>query len=556
MIGATAYCQDFEGSGGAPYDRYLVVEPGKTWNITGNLYTSTGAEMPNFKVKLQDGSSGDLTEVLVAQNVTAIDFVPASDNDVGDYIELDVEGTVTDSSIALRDYGTLEISGGLVDTKVNVGNPAGSSGSASTVTIISGISGLPELKLRGHTQMTTYGGDITATGANDRVELREYSEITVPWEETLTVEGGSWLLTDHAQFNAADVRIFHGDWTVEGSASVQVGVLRPDTLRLDGDLVTVISGFVGREVGSTTYFPWDLTLWDSAALTAWDSAAFTAGFMVLPEVDNVQSSLSFGGQGQANLLTAGKLEMWGSMIAQAPAALKLDIYQDLSLATRLVRSLSGVTTITPFAAELVDLTMVEHPTVPTNLEVFCPDYDLSTDGPLFVDSPCVRRWNKVTAADNPNNSDGVVLRDAFSSTPISGGTTASPGSGLQPEALYAKDLVVNSGAILRVSPGVGTPNLNIYYTGTVTNNGSILDLNGNAYTPIKLIPTMYGDFDADGEGNETSDVNRFNAAFPSTINDPEYDMLVDFDCDGDIDCDDRTQYVNNWDPAGIENCPE
>ncbi len=112
-----------------------------------------------------------------------------------------------------------------------------------------------------------------------------------------------------------------------------------------------------------------------------------------------------------------------------------------------------------------------------------------------------------------------------------------------PEALYVKDLEVATGTTLDAD------NLGIYYTGTLTNNGTIE--NGSA---IELTPTTYGDFN--GDGDEPADVDRFNDAFPSEIDDDEYDPLVDWDCDGDADCDDRSQYILNWNPTGIEddNC--
>jgi hypothetical protein len=114
-----------------------------------------------------------------------------------------------------------------------------------------------------------------------------------------------------------------------------------------------------------------------------------------------------------------------------------------------------------------------------------------------------------------------------------------------PEALYVIDLEVTSGTDLQVN------GLNVYYTGTVTNNGTIKD-GGSAYSPIELVATLYGDFDADmasGGGGDPDDYGRFNDAFPSEIGDAEYDHLVDFDCDGYIDCTDRAQFLTNYPEA-------
>jgi len=148
-------------------------------------------------------------------------------------------------------------------------------------------------------------------------------------------------------------------------------------------------------------------------------------------------------------------------------------------------------------------------------------------------------------------SEVVRLIDLYASTPISGARELSGSSPLA-EALYVIDLEVESGAVLEAG---NTEDINIYYTGTLTNNGNIYKSDGTtAYTPIELTPTLYGNFDADqAGGNDTDDVNRFNAAFPSKVGDEEYDPLVDWNCDGFIDCLDRGQYIANWSPTGIED---
>lgn len=274
------------------------------------------------------------------------------------------------------------------------------------------------------------------------------------------------------------------------------------------------------------------------------------------DVNDVPSILTYDGIGNTFRGTVGTLRIEASLQRKTdPSTLEIDFSGSLQFATKTVRVIAGQTVLTEFDSEGVNVIAREHVPDPTNLETFCPDYDLAAGGPLFVDSPGVRRWNRVTVAHDPQTLDGVVLQDANSSTPISGATMAFPPSGLLPEALYTKDLVVDVGAVLKVGEDPNGSDLNIYYTGSVTNNGSILDKDGNAYTPIQLKPTLYGDFDADGEGNELADVTRFNDAFPSDSGDPEYDALVDWDCDGDIDCDDRTQYVTNWNPTGLEACP-
>jgi hypothetical protein len=215
------------------------------------------------------------------------------------------------------------------------------------------------------------------------------------------------------------------------------------------------------------------------------------------------------------------------------------------VASELVRVVGGVTQIIDFDAEGVT---VETTATNAEFETLGPDYDLSANGPLFTDSPCVRRWKEVII----DTSIYTRLSHYYESTPITCGYYGPSCTGdYLFEALYVKDLTVNSGKELVVQ------GMNVYYTGTVTNNGEITTDGEEAYTPIQLNPTLYGDFDGDDEGDETADVDRFNDAFPSDFGDAEYDPLVDWDCNGSIDCDDRAQYIANWDPAGIEDdsCP-
>ena len=46
------------------------------------------------------------------------------------------------------------------------------------------------------------------------------------------------------------------------------------------------------------------------------------------------------------------------------------------------------------------------------------------------------------------------------------------------------------------------------------------------------------------------DLERFNDGYCSEIGDEEYDPLVDWNCDGRIDCLDREQIIANWGTEG------
>ncbi len=176
------------------------------------------------------------------------------------------------------------------------------------------------------------------------------------------------------------------------------------------------------------------------------------------------------------------------------------------------------------------------------LEVFGPDCErCNPDEVLFVDSPCVRRWQTVTV----ESPQAATLWNQKTSTPITCAGSSCLGDEI-PEALYATDLVVTSGSTL------DTDNLNVYYTGKFTNDGTVLG--GGSVT--KLVPTLYGDFNGNGDGDEIPDVARFNFAFCSCIGDVNCDILVDWNWDGGGADSDRAKVNINWDsPPMITSGP-
>ena len=135
---------------------------------------------------------------------------------------------------------------------------------------------------------------------------------------------------------------------------------------------------------------------------------------------------------------------------------------------------------------------------------------------------------------------------------------SDPGCGIA-ETFYAIDIEVEDGATLALGSS------NVYYTGTVDTHTTGI-ITGNQ--PILLKPTSYGDFngnlvlDDDPLGNDY-DVERFNTGYCTDFGDVDYDPLVDWNCDGLINCHDRRHLVDNWgtitglvgESCALNNCP-
>lgn len=111
--------------------------------------------------------------------------------------------------------------------------------------------------------------------------------------------------------------------------------------------------------------------------------------------------------------------------------------------------------------------------------------------------------------------------------------------------MYVKDLTLAPGSKI-------VAEANLYYTGTlVSTDACVTDGSGQAISPILLYPTLYGDFDADGGGNDADDTAVFVDAWcscgrTSHCTNNRYDAFLDRDCDGDIDNDDKAKYNANW----------
>ncbi len=232
---------------------------------------------------------------------------------------------------------------------------------------------------------------------------------------------------------------------------------------------------------------------------------------------------------------------------------------------------SGVWSSLAFEVEGVQLKIQNGANIGGHMEAIGPDYELSDDDPLFTDSPCVKRWGELRILD-AGASDSTTITDQH---PNYGVEVGQGKTWQSQESVYAIDIFVEKDAILYVATplihAAGTV-FNIYYTGTVDLNctgsdcGEILNLDNTDYTPIKLVARLFGDFDgatAGNDGDTTSNRDRFEDAWCTcerkTTPDAAYDALTDWDCDGDVDDVDRTQYLANWTGAtelnSLSSCP-
>lgn len=192
------------------------------------------------------------------------------------------------------------------------------------------------------------------------------------------------------------------------------------------------------------------------------------------------------------------------------------------------------------------------------MDTFAPDYkrgagsvDFNPHNVVFSDAICTPRWGEVQTVFGDTNGS-VEVANFYKNTPIAD-IPGQVSGGELPEALYTDDLTVASGTTF-VNNG-----FNIYHTGAYTLNGS---MSGSGLV-IQLEVTPYGDFGGDQVANDAGDVTRFNNAFPSCVSGvgcstAGWDPLVDWNCDGYINCADRAQFLVNWPSAtGLDNdsCP-
>ncbi len=540
----TGECLSFEGDGGSPTDRFMRVDAGNTLDVGGVL---KGSNSTQFKLLLQDGSSGDLTTVSVDDDLLRIAIAAARSNNA-DFAKIDVTDDVIDSSIVVRKDADIDVGGDMTGTAagghkltVDVSGDVDIVGDLTDVAVTLGASSIGI----GDSATTVDIGSVGASNATDE-DWTLKGAVDVTAAGVFKVNGSTMTLSGNSTLTSGITD--GGSWIVEDLAELTVttgnnAYFTPDSLVIDG--ATVEADHFGFDA-STVLPVWQMTIKNGgAAKTTIEGAIRLAG---TGQGLSENSVLTYVGTG--NSMTSRNIELGGELVSGGTGATLDIVYDDPFLvSTETVRVENGMTIITQFDTEGVTLKPIvgDDPT-----EVFGPDYDgHNGSSVLFTDSPCVRRWAEVTYDDS--SAVDRILDDYYCSTPISGSATdlcpGGPPTGGVPEALYVIDLTVDSGATL------DTNGYNVYYTGTLTNNGTIESV-GSSYTPVKLTPRLYGDFNSDGDGDEPdqagSDTRRFNDAFCTCIGDTDYDILVDWNCDGRIDDDDRDQYNTNWgDPTAL-----
>lgn len=581
-------CNSFEGKKGSA-DRFLLIEAGNELTVEEDLYRS-GVLGANFLVKFQDGSSGDPTTLLVKgidnameDNLRDVGLGPAAGHRA-DWVKLDVDGDIKDVSMTLGDDAVVVVGNDFPDRRGKVTGPGDGSvawtiGNRGVVDIFDMVTGVDMsfgTSGAGETDTTDVWiykvGDAT-NAITDTWTIRGYSEVEVefridcssavpPLTSKVTVQDhatllagalfvesaeqppityGEWIVQDNAVVKTGlfgNGGIGHGDWTVRDSGLVNVlGGFFPDDLDVNGAEVECLT--LGWSGTGKALIAWDLTIRSGGEVTV-TGASGGASALHNGIVNGLSTNSTITYRGSGNTYTAlGPIYIGGTIKAGGPfSSLTMSAEKGIEVASEFLLA-SGDTI--DFDVEDVSLVLGSASHAPA-LEAFGPDYGLSTNDALFTDSPCVRRWEQATF---DTSAAEATLKNVFASAPITCTGTSCTGDEI-PEAVYLKNLVVTG------SNGLDVSGLNLYYTGLLSASGPIKDGAGS-YTPIKLTPTTYGDFDADGDGDETADVTRFNDAFPSELGDAEYDHLVDWNCDGAIDCDDRAQYITNWNPSGIED---
>ncbi len=593
QVAGNRSCLSFEGTSGV-VDRFLLIESNKTLQIgQGGLFKSTGAGMPvaNFPVRMKNGVAPNKTTVDVQGPIDGIDFGPAP-KQKGDHVKITCRSDLKNSSIALGDESTVWTAGtgfqDIASTNITLGDGAiinfdgrDVTGPGNhTVGWTIGDDGIVNIRYSGG------GGDVSgvdmtigtgaATASEDtRVNIRSVGFTSLPISDTWLLRGYAdvaidlhfWaagenatiVLQDDAKMSIGGSAL-GGAWEVKDeAASLSVGGdFDAATLLVDGATVN------GYRLGHKTGPVWDLTVQNGGKIITEDQGGLLGQLALsgtwFGHTDN--SVLTYSGLG--NSVHTSAVDIGGELVRGGWAAdLEIGVDEQFLVATELVRVENGQTFTTPFDSE--NVTIVVEGTGPLKtVESIGPDYEGYNEREvLFADSPCVRRWEKLLV----QSGTFAHAVDDICNTPISGhvdslSCPAGPPPGGVPEAMYVIDLEVEGGATLMAGINVEpVADVNIYYTGAVTGEGNIVDGAGQPYVPIRLTPTLYGDFNGDGDGDEPdepgSDTRRFNAAFCSCLEfDARYDPLVDWNCDGFIDDADRDQYNATWkDPAGLTTDP-
>jgi hypothetical protein len=562
----------------------------------------------------KEGSSGNLTTIDVDGNVNGIEFSPTvGGGATGHYIDLDVSGDIIEGSLTVGNACDIDIAGNIgvlfdviagydgspaTTTTIDVGSVGETAGTHGDWTLmgatevqVDGVffarSNAPVITMEDTSSMTVTGQTADATW-----EMSDNSEFT--GEDTISdgiwnmsdssrvvavdIEGGEWNIEESAVVLADEIN--HGDWTIDsaghdGDLALEVStLLNPDYLVVDG--CEIFAHEIGISTEDEDAFSWDTWMKNGATITTelgWTTGVCLGGG-ACPANLTETSAFIFQGTGNVYQATVGGAIGLGSDLRGIGAA-HLEFIVDggtMYTATALAYvDGSGDTQTQLFQTEKV--TYTNYDGASTYIDTISPDYRQSgpcidndnhtycTGGEncnehdvLFTDSVCVRRWGKLLIKDSGSEYD-AKLDNWFDNTPLG----VYEGCGIV-DSVYAIDIEVEDGA----SVYFGTTK-NVYYTGSVDTNSSGV-INGNQ--PIQLTTSVYGDFNADADFDDDSmtddyDVERFNSAYCTEAGDDVYDPLVDWNCDGMINCHDRDQLISNWGSSGalvsatcgLNNCP-
>ncbi len=535
------------GNSGTLTTRDRIVDSTISFGNNGTLDVTQGVV---FQPTVDDsiltfGTGGTIVNVPGDVQDTTITMGKGADVVIdGDYF-----GYLKTVTFRVGHSGEVDITGDLSDVEVTLGassiGPGDTRTSLTVGSVGDSLGTLDDWLLHGFADVEV--DDLTGSG-NFLVDSTTVT-VTLKGSSTMTVEGlcedGTWVLQNSASFIGASV--VGGSWTISGSATVDLpgpGTLfDPDEMVLDGGSVAA------DDVGSFGH-SMDVTVKNGATIDA-DDLMYLSG---IGKGFPTDSTLTYSGTG--NEIAANDLDFGGELIKIGYAdTLAMNVTNFFVIASRLVRIDNNETVTIDFDAENVVVTL--GPVNDSFLEATGPDYFALEDAAsevLFTDSPCVRRWEKLVV--KPGRREIV---DDLCTTPISGTPSVycNPHPAGVHDALYVKDLVVESGATLVAGWSWGDDHFpyRIYYTGTVSGEGSIETPAGDPYTPILLTPALYGDFLGDGQVDQY-DIDRFNLAFCKCIGATYYDIRVDWNCDGRIDDLDRDQFNSNWDnPAGVTTDP-
>lgn len=539
-------CLRFIGNGAAPGDRFLLIESVKTLTLEESISGVQGV----FPVRIEDGTdAANRTTLKVgvpnAGSVDSITLEPLS-GQTGEYILIDVNGDVTNTTIDLPGkHNQVLVTGSLTGSSVTLSNQD------SVVNIGGNVSGTS----------VTFGGGASTFDVGGNVSAGTWtfngSAVFTADQPGTSVSGGTWSLNNTSQ--GAVAATSNGTWTIDDTASVTAGsvtggawtvistaspglnvtgTLNPGSLTLDGNGMAPGAEAACGQFGSPTGQAADLTMQDVTKLTAatgWHRGKLTYS----------------GGKGaDRNQYFVTQLHLDGELDQVAGGF--LDIHVDaggqVAIDAQLVGANGTENTFEPGGVFLIIDPRSGAGSVA--LETISPDYsnyngvDKNPDGVFFTDSPCMDRWINVEVQSGMT----LTLQDAESNSPVSGGPSAS-----LPDALYVQNLDVNGSVI----PG----GLNIYFTTSCSPSNS--DFCQSVATP--LVIRNYGDFNGNNivsgsPGNPDPDVLRFNASFPCNIDTgcsqqgDVYDPLVDWNCDGSVDSQDRDRFMVNWPGATGVDC--